>query len=64
MEELETAGGRVVKVQFDFDRNGQQMLAQAYQLLADLSPSERCCDSVQTSQRQTPTQSRLQEVNR
>ena len=51
MEEQSTITRRVVKVQFDFDRKGNRLLAKAYgRLLAFLGPSEPCHHSVQVNQ--------------
>ncbi len=65
MEDLRTISGRGVIVQFDFDRNGQRLLARAYQrLLAEANTPAVVGDSVQTCPLWTPTPSKLQEVQR
>lgn len=51
MEEQSTIARRVVKVQFDFSRKGDRMLAKAYErLLASLGSSEPSHPSVQDRQ--------------
>ena len=51
MEEQSTIARRVVKVQFDFSRKGDRMLAKAYErLLASLGSSEPSHHSVQDRQ--------------
>ena len=59
MEELTSIAQRIVTVRFEFDRNGHQMLANAYEvLLADQRPPR----SVQSGPPDQPTQQQLQEV--
>lgn len=65
MEEVKSVAGRVITTQFDFDRNGQRLLARAYhQLLADANTPTGASDSVQTGKLPALVRSNLQEVNR
>ena len=65
MEDSQSRVGRTVTARFEFDRNGQQLLAQAYQrLLATMQADAHDRSSVQIGEFSVSEPSILQEVDR